>query len=319
MAEHEHGCGYEHEHPHGADGDAGCHCSGSGSELVRFSVTAPDDLLRRFDEQIARRGDVANRSEAVRDLTFQVAVIDENGMLVYSSIGPTTERLDLSQREHFRVHKESGGRDVLFISDPVQGKVSKKWSIQFTRPILRAGQFAGVVVVSVSPEQFASFANTLAIGKDGAATIIRESGQVLARVPNPTAGIEKPPRARQFNKPGALGTGNYRVVSGTDGVERIIGYHHVPEIGLYFLVGESVASVLAPYDGYRRTALVEAAEQVGVAALADQQVPLGRAEVAGCLDVAQHAQQQAHASPPASRARRSKTAMASSRRLYSKL
>ncbi|MFR3878012.1 MAG: hypothetical protein ACLTYW_07530 [Collinsella sp.] len=27
-----------------------------------------DDLLRRFDEQIARRGDVANRSEAVRDL-----------------------------------------------------------------------------------------------------------------------------------------------------------------------------------------------------------------------------------------------------------
>ena len=68
MAEHEHGCGYEHEHPHGADGDAGCHCSGSGAELVRFSVTAPDDLLRRFDEQIARRGDVANRSEAVQSL-----------------------------------------------------------------------------------------------------------------------------------------------------------------------------------------------------------------------------------------------------------
>ena len=65
MAEHEHGCGYEHEHPHGADGDAGCHCSGSGSELVRFSVTAPDDLLRRFDEQIARRGDVAVRLHIV--------------------------------------------------------------------------------------------------------------------------------------------------------------------------------------------------------------------------------------------------------------
>ena len=210
---------------------------------------------------------IHERQEAVRDLTFQVAVIDENGMLLYSSIGPTTERVDLSQREHFRVHKESGGRDVLFISDPVQGKVSKKWSIQFTRPILRAGQFAGVVVVSVSPEQFASFANTLAIGKDGAATIIRESGQILARVPNPTAGIEKPPRRRQFNKPGALETGSYRVVSGTDGVERIIGYRHVPEIGLYFLVGESVASVLAPYDGYRRTALVEAAASTLLLAL----------------------------------------------------
>ena len=66
MTEHEHTCG--HEHSHGPTGDADCRCSGSASELVRFSVTAPDDLLRRFDEQIARRGDVANRSEAVRDL-----------------------------------------------------------------------------------------------------------------------------------------------------------------------------------------------------------------------------------------------------------
>ena len=62
MAEH------EHAHDYGTDDDASCRCSGSSSELVRFSVTAPDDLLRRFDEQIARRGDVANRSEAVRDL-----------------------------------------------------------------------------------------------------------------------------------------------------------------------------------------------------------------------------------------------------------
>ncbi|MGR5437918.1 PDC sensor domain-containing protein, partial [Vibrio owensii] len=85
---------------------------------------------------------------------------------------------DLSQREHFRVHKESGGRDTLFISDPVQGKVSKKWSIQFTRPILKAGRFAGVVVVSVSPEQFAGFANTLTVGKDGVATIIKDSGLI---------------------------------------------------------------------------------------------------------------------------------------------
>lgn len=237
---------------------------GSARRVSEFLLDLRASWLagREVFEQVIRE-----RQEIVRDLTFQVAVIDENGMLLYSSIGPVTDRIDLSQREHFRVHKESGGRDVLFISDPVQGKVSKKWSIQFTRPILKAGQFAGVVVVSVSPEQFASFANTLAIGKDGAATIIRESGQILARVPNPTAGIEKPPRRRQFNQPGALETGNYRVVSGTDGVERIIGYHHVPEIGLYFLVGESVASVLAPYDGYRRTALVEAAASTLLLAL----------------------------------------------------
>ena len=54
----------------GSDGDC---CS----ELVRFSVTAPNDLLRRFDEQIARRGDVANRSEAIRDLIRASLVKEE--------------------------------------------------------------------------------------------------------------------------------------------------------------------------------------------------------------------------------------------------
>jgi len=237
---------------------------GSARRVSEFLLDLRASWLagREVFEQVIRE-----RQEIVRDLTFQAAVIDENGLLLYSSIGPVTERIDLSQRKHFRVHKESGGRDVLFISDPVQGKVSNKWSIQFTRPILKAGQFAGVVVVSVSPEQFASFANTLAVGKDGVATIIRESGQIIARVPNPTVGIEKPPRSRQFNRPGAPETGSYRVVSGTDGVERIVGYHHVPEIGFYFLVGESVASVLAPYESYRHTALVEAAASTLLLAL----------------------------------------------------
>ena len=111
MTEHEHGCGYEHEHPHGADGDAGCHCSGSGSELVRFSVTAPDDLLRRFDEQIARRGDVANRSEAVRDLirasiakeqmrTPDEHVIGSLTMIYDHHTGDLTRRLDEVQHDY---------------------------------------------------------------------------------------------------------------------------------------------------------------------------------------------------------------------------
>ena len=83
--EHEHGCGHDHRNDTGDE--ASCRCGG-GSELVRFSVTAPDDLLRRFDEQIARRGDVANRSEAVRDLIRasiakeQMRTPDEDAFLI---------------------------------------------------------------------------------------------------------------------------------------------------------------------------------------------------------------------------------------------
>lgn len=105
MAEH------EHAHDHGVDDDASCRCSGSSSELVRFSVTAPDDLLRRFDEQIARRGDVANRSEAVRDLirasiakeqmrTPDEQVIGSLTMIYDHHTGDLTRRLDEVQHDY---------------------------------------------------------------------------------------------------------------------------------------------------------------------------------------------------------------------------
>ena len=100
MAEH------EHAHDYGADDDASCRCSGSSSELVRFSVTAPDDLLRRFDEQIARRGDVANRSEAVRDLIRasiakeQMRTPDEQVMIYDHHTGDLTRRLDEVQHDY---------------------------------------------------------------------------------------------------------------------------------------------------------------------------------------------------------------------------
>ena len=38
------------------------------SNLVRFSVAIPEDLLDEFDAYAARRGTSANRSEAIRDV-----------------------------------------------------------------------------------------------------------------------------------------------------------------------------------------------------------------------------------------------------------
>ena len=46
------------------------------SELVRFSVTMPADLMESLDEYTSRRGTSKNRSEAIRDLVRD-ALIDE--------------------------------------------------------------------------------------------------------------------------------------------------------------------------------------------------------------------------------------------------
>lgn len=204
---------------------------------------------------------VRERENLVVDLSFQVAVIDKHGMLVYSSIGSPArgEKVDLSKREHFRVHQNAGGRDVLFISDPVKGKVSGKWSIQFTRPILRGGVFDGVIVVSVSPEQFASFAQTFTSLDGEVASVIKTSGQVMARVPALEGALG---RAVTNNRPylasDAPVAGSFRGVSGSEGVERLFGYYRMPEFGLNFVVGESIDLVLAPYESYRRIAFASA-------------------------------------------------------------
>lgn len=44
------------------------------SDLVRFSVAMPEDLLMRFDAYVGRRGVGINRSEAVRDLVRDALV-----------------------------------------------------------------------------------------------------------------------------------------------------------------------------------------------------------------------------------------------------
>lgn len=49
------------------------------SELVRFSVAMPEDLLMRFDQLVARRGLAKNRSEVVRDLVRDALVEDDCG------------------------------------------------------------------------------------------------------------------------------------------------------------------------------------------------------------------------------------------------
>ena len=46
------------------------------SELVRFSVAMPEDLLMSFDAFVARRGLAKNRSEVVRDLVRDALVND---------------------------------------------------------------------------------------------------------------------------------------------------------------------------------------------------------------------------------------------------
>ncbi|WP_137927210.1 EAL domain-containing protein [Cupriavidus sp. 2SB] len=241
------------------------------AEAVAFGAYSKSSILRLSEFLLALRAGwlvgetgfvnmVRERQNLVVDLSFQVAVIDKHGLLIYSSIAPPTagERVDLSDREHFRFHQNAAGRDMLFISDPVKGKVSRKWSIQFTRPILRDGRFDGVIVVSVSPEQFASFAQTFTNREGEVASVIKNSGQILARLPALEGSLARAVSNRPYLASDSPQSGSFRAVSASENIERVFGYSRVPEFELNFVVGQSVDLVLAPYKVYRRVAFAGA-------------------------------------------------------------
>ncbi|MGE3710780.1 MAG: EAL domain-containing protein, partial [Hyphomicrobiaceae bacterium] len=86
--------------------------------------------------------------------------------------------VDLSDREHFKVHALAK-IDRLFISKPVFGRVSKKWSVQFTRPFFnRAGEFAGVIVVSLDADFMSRSFGELSLGSSGGLALVGKDGIV---------------------------------------------------------------------------------------------------------------------------------------------
>ena len=234
---------------------------------AQFFAEYSQSTIRRINELILDvrddwRGDWTAFSEKIRrrqttiaDITFQVGVIDRDGLLAFSSLAQRTDRTDLGMREHFRVHKEAGDADRLFISKPLKGKVSGKWSIQFTRPIFSAGHFNGVLVVSVSPELFSGFAEKLRGAQNSIVTVVRTRGDVMARYPLRESHYGTVLKDLAYLQPDAPISGNFRRISFFDSTDRILGYYKLPEYGIIFVVGEALSDVLVSYYTYRATVL----------------------------------------------------------------
>src|SRR5690606_6448199 len=108
------------------------------------------------------------------NISFHVAIVDAAGRVVFSSIDPSCKPLDVSDREHIRVHRDSQV-DRLFISKPVLGRISQQWLIQFTRPLYAPnGKFDGVIVLSVTPGYFSRFYQQIRLGPDAVITLVRD-------------------------------------------------------------------------------------------------------------------------------------------------
>ena len=204
-------------------------------ELRDYSSGPRDKLLH----------EVIQHQQLLIGISHQISILDAQGRLQFSSNDPTPQPIDLSDREHFTVHRDSGG-DRLFVSRPVKGRLSGKWSIQLTRPIRDGERFLGVIVISVAPESLVQFHEKIHLGKQAIVAIIRDSGDVMARNIDMEHHIGKVIDTTPFGMPGAPSHGTFRATSQVDGIERIIGYVRLGEYGLTVIVGAATAESMAP-------------------------------------------------------------------------
>lgn len=104
------------------------------------------------DRTLKSQDNLAAEFPNFKSLISQVAIIDQHGVLVGSSLDANAIGVDLSYRPHFVIHK-TRTQDQPYIGYPLIGRVSGLRTMQFSRPIFNKEKtFKGVVVVSLNTD-----------------------------------------------------------------------------------------------------------------------------------------------------------------------
>lgn len=155
----------------------------------------------------------------------QIAVIDCDGYLAWSSLvsghsSGVASRIYLGDRRHFSIHK-TRKIDDLYISEPVLGRASNQWSIQFSRRIHAGPYRGGVIVASISPAYFSSIGVEAAKQSGNVVALFLSDGAYLVRsIHLETVLGRRAPQDRPFLDEMAAGSGLYRARSPIDGIQR---------------------------------------------------------------------------------------------------
>lgn len=235
----------------------------TGAHVVRLAAEYEGSSLRAIDLTLRQlraewlHGPAAldaavteHQALLEREGLVQVAIVDADGWTRYSRL-PLEKRLNFADRDYFQLQKASSG-DEMHISAPVIGRVTKRWAIQFSRPIRDgAGRFAGLIVVALPPPALETVYREMHLGADDVITLVRADGTILAR----TRDFDRARGISLARYPG-LGAGepSEGLFSGAgrlDGIERLIAYRKVPGYALTVYVGQSMAAVLAGYERQR--------------------------------------------------------------------
>ncbi len=201
----------EQEHDALAQAEVG---AGVVGQLMLRRIEAADVLHRlaqawfKLQEQGNREGARAleeHLAETAQGGSFgfgQVALVNADGWMEWSSISGRESRVYLGDRQHVRAHFE--GWSGTFISEPVLGRVSNRWTLQISRGLWnRQGRLGGVVVVTLDLLNLSEALAELHKGGEIWSLILRNGSRIVASSANTMTrmGTDLPPNDSLRNLP----------------------------------------------------------------------------------------------------------------------
>ena len=229
----------------------------SFKEHSQTTIRNSDEALRiikfHYEQKGASDFKLLNEyfDQNVIDVSFfnQVGIINSDGIYEFSNL-KNHKKVDLSDREHFQVHRELYPYGV-FLSKPVLGRASQKWSIQLTKRLNKPnGDFLGVAVVSFDPNYFIDFHKQIDLGPEGFTSLVGIDGFVrtlrvgnISKIDGSVPKISLPDIVRKER------AGTFVSSDLFDHSKRIYAFEKIPDQPLLVVVGMLEEDAL--YEYYR--------------------------------------------------------------------
>ncbi len=97
---------------------------------------------------------------------------------VFSSDGIALNAgIDFSSESIFTIPRDTG---MPYVGDPIMSPETGMLTMTVTAPIMRNGQFAGVVLFAINPQVFSEIVSSVSVGEGSTVTIINSAGNTIA-------------------------------------------------------------------------------------------------------------------------------------------
>ena len=172
-----------------------------------------------------------------------IRIADKNGEITFGFDGATPPvGSGILDRDYFQRHLKDPNAKLV-VTEPLQGKISGKWGIMFSRRLSNAdGSFAGVVLANLQLDYFLQRFEALKLGNKGSIALRDEHLGVIARYPNAGGKLETGSHTISLDFQEAIksdpkiGTYISRATS-IDGISRIHSYRQHERHRFYLNVG----------------------------------------------------------------------------------